>query len=225
MNLIIFDIDGTLCWSNNLDDQCFIQAFENVLSIKIEETNWDNYINITDHGIIEQLYNEHFNRNPDIEIFKKIKDRYLFLLRNEIERNERDFQEIPGALSFIKILKKERWIVGIATGGFQNTANFKLKKLGLNIDNYYIFYSDIYKTKREIIDSVINETKRMIGREVLNRIIYVGDRPHDYEIATYMNLEFLGIDFKKTGLLKKIGVKNVISDFLDFKNLNRILKI
>lgn len=88
MNLIIFDIDGTLCWSNSIDDLCFIHAFEDVSSMKLKDTNWDNYKNITDHGIIEQSYKEHFNRKPGIEIFNKIKDRYLFLLRNEIERSE-----------------------------------------------------------------------------------------------------------------------------------------
>jgi beta-phosphoglucomutase-like phosphatase (HAD superfamily) len=64
LKLIIFDIDGTLCNSNFVDDKCYIKAFKDITSIEIENSDWDSYKNATELGIIEQLFLEYFQRNP-----------------------------------------------------------------------------------------------------------------------------------------------------------------
>lgn len=62
MRYIIFDIDGTLTDTTEVDDRCFTQALEDVFNFKGFETNYGHYVNTTDSGIIDQLFQEQYQR-------------------------------------------------------------------------------------------------------------------------------------------------------------------
>ncbi|NNF32714.1 MAG: HAD family hydrolase, partial [Saprospiraceae bacterium] len=47
MKTIIFDIDGTLTDTKEVDDKCFIQAFHNVFDMDIRSQNWSAFKNVT----------------------------------------------------------------------------------------------------------------------------------------------------------------------------------
>jgi len=55
MKYIIFDIDGTLTNTKKVDDECFINAFEQTFDINIEQVNWEDIANVTDWGITEEI--------------------------------------------------------------------------------------------------------------------------------------------------------------------------
>src|SRR6266540_3112516 len=157
MKLVLFDIDDTLCFSNHVDDVCYIKACEDVLSISIADTNWNLYKNATDVGIIEQLYTKHFKKEPPAEIINNIRDRYLKLLAHEMDKDPQAFREIPGAAEMVKLLiERKDTEVGIATGGFRETAIYKLNKLNFDIRDLPIASSNKLRTKKEIILDLIN---------------------------------------------------------------------
>ena len=43
MKLVIFDIDGTLTQTNEVDSRCFIEALQHVLGVEEFDTCWENY--------------------------------------------------------------------------------------------------------------------------------------------------------------------------------------
>lgn len=58
MNLVMFDIDGTLVESYDFDASCFVQAVQNVLDICID-TDWSKYVHVTDSGILDEIISTH----------------------------------------------------------------------------------------------------------------------------------------------------------------------
>jgi beta-phosphoglucomutase-like phosphatase (HAD superfamily) len=59
MNLVMFDVDGTLTATNTVDTHCFVQAFKEVLNIDLIDTDWSNYKQSTDSGIVAEIIERH----------------------------------------------------------------------------------------------------------------------------------------------------------------------
>ena len=51
MKLVVFDIDGTLTQTNEVDSRCFEEALRIVLGIEEFDTCWENYQFVTDSGV------------------------------------------------------------------------------------------------------------------------------------------------------------------------------
>jgi len=64
MKLIIFDIDGTLTNTKEVDDKCFINAFEKTFQLNIKDQIWADLKNVTDWGITEEIIYQRLKRKP-----------------------------------------------------------------------------------------------------------------------------------------------------------------
>ncbi|PJA43470.1 MAG: HAD family hydrolase, partial [Verrucomicrobia bacterium CG_4_9_14_3_um_filter_43_20] len=67
MNLVIFDIDGTLTDSDELDEVCFIKAVKDFWDIDTFNTDWESYGNYTDSFVLREIAKEHLGREPHRE--------------------------------------------------------------------------------------------------------------------------------------------------------------
>lgn len=67
MNLIVFDIDGTLTQTNNVDSLCFTKAIKDTLQITELNTDWASYQYSTDSGLLTEIYENFLQRPPSIE--------------------------------------------------------------------------------------------------------------------------------------------------------------
>ena len=64
-DLLIFDIDGTICLTKDEGDKCFTDVFEELYNVSLADINWENFPNVTDTALYDDLYNTHFNCYPD----------------------------------------------------------------------------------------------------------------------------------------------------------------
>jgi hypothetical protein len=62
MHLAMFDIDGTLTLSNDLDDAAFLSALDEVFNIREVSTDWATYLQVTDAGIFREICITHLKR-------------------------------------------------------------------------------------------------------------------------------------------------------------------
>jgi beta-phosphoglucomutase-like phosphatase (HAD superfamily) len=60
MHLVMFDIDGTLTLSNDLDDTAFLNALDEVFNIREFSTDWATYPHVTDAGIFHTAFKTSF---------------------------------------------------------------------------------------------------------------------------------------------------------------------
>lgn len=215
MTLIIFDIDGTLTDTTMVDNKCFTKAFLNTFGINILNQDWSTFENVTDWGITEEIILKDWKRIPTDTEYAKMELEFVELLYNEIQNDHSQFKEIKGASSFIEMLKqKEDITIGFATGGWEKSANLKLKAISLDYGEFAFSSSSKFKKREAIITDAIEQSVSKALKPV-ERIIYFGDGIWDFNTCEKLGIEFIGIDSNNNGKLGEIGAKNIFRDFAD----------
>lgn len=211
MQLVIFDIDGTVVDSTTLDDECFIKAFKDLYAIDLGGSDWNDFEYVTDSGLTNEIFQKHLNRRPTEEEVTKTQNYFFDLL----SWRSNEFKEVPGASGFIsKLEEQEDSFVAFATGGWKRTALLKLECLGLPIENYVLRSADDHYKRTEITMLAIKGSIEKYGVERFDSITYFGDGPWDLKASRELNLNFVGVDHQHTGKLNALGAEIVISDFL-----------
>lgn len=128
MHHIMFDIDGTLVDTYELDSNLFMDAVQAITGICIDP-DVSKYRNVTDAGILDEF----FDLNGIIkkqEMEKRVKEVFIDNLRHSIANEP--VREIPGASAFLERLKAmDDVVVSFATGGWYESAVLKLKSAGI----------------------------------------------------------------------------------------------
>jgi len=71
--LYLFDIDGTLLFSNKVDSKCFAQTFEEEYKQEFPSIDWNEFPHVTDHTIFRTGFHQVHDRFPldhEIEDFR-----------------------------------------------------------------------------------------------------------------------------------------------------------
>lgn len=213
MKYIIFDIDGTLLNTTKVDDECYIDAFETIFSTSIRGVKWNQLTNVTDWGITEELVSNRLERKVNPEEIIELKKLFLKHLNDAYILDKQQFNEIAGASEFYKsLLKNNDFKIGIATGGWEETANFKLDIIGIDPINVGYSNSNYFKTREEIVMNVIKQLNSN-SKNQPDEIIYFGDGEWDYKTCQKLNLRFIGIDNQNNGKLRNKGALEVYNNF------------
>lgn len=223
MNLIVFDIDGTLTNTTQVDDECFIAAFQKVFGLDIKGFPWDTLKNVTDWGITEEIIQNRLNRLPtDIE-YQQMLDEFVGLLNQTWQTQPAQFAEVPGANAFFQTIKTTpKFGLGIATGSWEASALVKLKGIGIQAKGIPFSNASFHKSREAITRHAIRQAKEQYQTEFEN-IIYFGDGAWDYSTCQNLGIQFVGIDVKRNDKLKKLGAKNVFHDFGDTASILALL--
>ncbi len=62
LNFVIFDLDGTLLRSNELDDAMYVRALADEFGFTDVRTDWSTYPEATDPGILQEVFRERLGR-------------------------------------------------------------------------------------------------------------------------------------------------------------------
>jgi len=214
--LILFDVDGTLVYSNRNDSLSFAETYEDLYKRPFPTIDWDTYPHVTDTAILQLVIGSHFQREchwDEIEIFQ---DHYIARMNAKRQADGGPYREVPAARSTIGLLREDpRFSLGIATGGWERPAAFKLGYLAFPIDGIPLIGADRRHTRPAILQAAIDCCLRL--DPAIDRIVYVGDALWDVATTRQMNLNFVGIRYKgDVEMLRKEGVAHVFPDFTDF---------
>lgn len=219
--LILFDIDGTLCDSTQLDDESYFEAFEEVFDLDIRKKDWSELKHVTDWGLTEELVYEAFQRYPNQEEYHALENTFLKKLQHQIVSKKIQLTEIPGAVRFFNHLKAQpHTAVGLATGGWESSARLKLDEIGVVYEKLPFGHSNLHKSREAIMQHTLEEAMEMYDVN-FEQTIYIGDGVWDYYACKNLDMPFMGIDYHGTKRLSALGTKTVIKDFTD---LDLVLK-
>jgi phosphoglycolate phosphatase-like HAD superfamily hydrolase len=218
MKLAIFDIDGTLTNTCDVDSKCFVKAFTEEFQFKEINTNWASYGHTTDSGITLQIFQECLGRIPEASELSRFQQRFVELLQKHYTVEPESFLEIPGASVMLRQLAQEKdWAIAIATGGWRASACMKLKAAGLDIAELPSAFTDDAISREDIVKTAISRAKAVYAQSEFEKIVCIGDAIWDVLTASQLQLAFVGIarDEQKK-VLHDAGVEQIVEDFLNF---------
>lgn len=211
---LLFDIDGTLLFSNAIDSRCFAASYETVFGQPFPSIDWRQYPHVTDHVIFRTVFTQHFGRVASVEERQVFEDHYVARLETERQRRPEEFQEVPGAYQCWQHLQNDdRFVLGIATGGWRAPAQVKLGHVGIQPSPPYAGYANDMEQRDHILQSAIDLAR---AEHEISSIVYIGDAIWDVKTTRQMGLPLIGI--RRSGdhdVLLREGVKVVLSDYQD----------
>jgi phosphoglycolate phosphatase-like HAD superfamily hydrolase len=221
--LIIFDIDGTLLHSNRIDSQCFAQAYEIVFKKPFPTIDWRKYPHVTDTTIFNTVIQQHFGRDATEEDIHRQQDCFVEMLSENRRNDPVLFAEVPNAKRTIEqLIEDERFIVGIATGGWQRPATLKLNHIGIPTESLHMSFADGKETREEIINGSIQSARQVHSN--INRMVYVGDAVWDVQTTRNMRLNFIGIRINGDhDVLIREGASHVIENYMDYNQFLQLV--
>lgn len=225
MTLLIFDIDGTLTDTKDVDDDCFISAFFDEYKIELKNTDWSIFNNVTDYGLFIDIYNSSFNRMPTDAERLHFQKRFFEYVDNKLKSNPEKFKSVNGASNFIKYcLDHPNYKIAFATGGWHYSANLKLQAANIFNVGIPISSCDILFRRQDILLEAIEKSKHHYKTQTFDKIIYFGDGVWDYKTTCELEIEFIGVDITQDKKLEKLGVENVLNDFADIVKVLSIVE-
>src|SRR5262245_60512824 len=212
MNLIVFDLDGTLTGTNEVDTDCFVQALGEALGIEDVNTNWEQYEHATDLGCLQEAFVKTFNRPITVEETDRFINCFLELLRNHRAERAVAFAEVPGAAAVLRRLKADsQWAIALATGCWEPSARFKIATAGIPLGNVAAAFANDGPSRETIVRAAIERAGNQF-----DRIVSVGDAVWDVRTASRLGLPFVGIGAgSRAQKLHGAGATHTVEDFLD----------
>ena len=181
MRLVLFDIDGTLLWSDGTGRAAMEGALVEVFGTSgSPEYRYDGK---TDRQIVRELMREHGHHDSHID------NRIEELLGLYVERLERELEEggrrpvlCAGVMETLAALEARPDVtLGLLTGNLERGATLKLAAVGIDIARFRAnaFGSD--EEHRPLLPAVAQRRARdLLGLDVRgDRIVIVGDTPAD----------------------------------------------
>ncbi|MFP4528404.1 MAG: HAD family hydrolase [Candidatus Kapaibacterium sp.] len=226
MKLVIFDIDGTLTNTVDVDDICFAKAFKDVFGMDISGINWHRIKTLssgTDTGMAMEIYRSYKKVLPDMNDIITLRETFTRRLKFELITHPEKFTEIPGARNFMrKLCNNSKIGVSVSTGSWKQSGLMKLAAAGMEIGDIPYSSSEFLSKRTEILDDVIQKSKKYYGHDKFDSMVYIGDGKWDYLSARELGIKFVGVDYERTGKLAIAGATDIIHDYTE---LDMVIKL
>jgi phosphoglycolate phosphatase-like HAD superfamily hydrolase len=215
--LAIFDLDGTLTATNEVDSSCFVEAIRAEFGFT-PNADWGSYEHCTDEGIVIEAATAHLDAAPSVQDLERLKRRFAHLLAEAAVATPHLFALIPGARELLRHLSGTGWAVAIATGAWRVSAELKLAAAGL-AEGIPLFCSDGTPSREAILEAAM-------GPAPAARVVAVGDGVWDVRAAARLGLPFVGVgEGPRATNLRAAGATVVIPDFRDLPAAVRCLEL
>ncbi len=226
MNLVMFDIDGTLTATTDIDEKCFLQAMEHVFNIRDIDTDLTTYKHVTDEGIASEIIERHTGHAATEEQLLRLRASFVELLKETASRAPSLFRPITGARKIMDLLNADaRSCISLATGGWTESATFKMQLAGLNTLNIPMATSNHAISREAIMRLSEKKARHYYNIGTFDSIVYIGDGIWDLKSSRALGYDFIGIGTNNGAeILRAQGAAHIIPDFTDTQGIFNILE-
>jgi phosphoglycolate phosphatase-like HAD superfamily hydrolase len=217
MDLVLFDVDGTLTLTNEVDNRCYLCALGEALGGADFDADWTKYPHVTDSGIASALWEARRGAPPSVEQLDAVRERFVALLQEAFAQDAVACREVPGAAAILaELAGRADLAVGLATGGWLESARLKLHRAGLGVRDLPMASSNDAHSREAIMLLAAQRAAERWGVVGFGSIVYVGDAVWDVKAARNLGWRFVGIGGgERAGRLRGEGARHVIGDYRD----------
>lgn len=220
--LILFDIDGTLLLSGRAGLRAMTRAFESTFGIT-DAFRGENFGGRTDSYLVSKaLQSAGLPDTP--EQHDRFRRAYIPLLAEEIEHPGTGHKGLmPGARELLEALHEyDDLHLALLTGNYRDAAEIKLSHFEIWDFFEWGAFSDDHHDRNELVPIACQRAETYdIPPEAIQRVIVIGDTPHDIECARVAGAKSIAV---ATGgftvdQLREFGADEVLPDLSDTESV------
>jgi phosphoglycolate phosphatase-like HAD superfamily hydrolase len=214
----VFDVDGTLTRSSDLDDCMFTRTARELLGLAQISLDWSTYPHSTDDAIAASLIAQARGRPASRAELDAFEAHALAVLRQELVARG-GVEAMPGALQVLNVVRAAGWRTGIATGCWRRSALLKLDAAGICLGDVGAAFADDAWPRGEIIARAV-ERALAIGEQDSRitpaGVVYMGDGTWDVRACRTSGYRFVGIaEGSRAAALRQEGASTVLAGYAD----------
>jgi len=193
VRIVLFDVDGTLLWTDGAGRRAVHRALKDVLGIEHPAAGF-RFDGRTDPEIV-RLLAAAAGRPHESAVVADVLAHYVGLLDDELSRPGHKTTVYPGVLELIAALERRSdCVVGLLTGNIAEGARRKLRSGGLDIARFRVgaFGSD-HEVRAEL-PAIAQRRAREMGLEAAGKeIVIIGDTPADVTCGRAIGARAIGV--------------------------------
>ena len=219
MRVVLFDIDGTLLWTDGAGRRAVHQAMEDVFGTPpVDGLEFDGK---TDPQIVRELMRHAGVADDTIDArLPEALDRYVILLKDELAGADHRDKVFPGIAPLLDALDgRDDVLLGLLTGNVHPGALAKLAAVGLIHDRFRVgaFGSD--HASRPALPAIARtRAELLLGRAVSGGdVVIIGDTPADMSCGNGIGARAIGVATGRYSVedLRACGPAAVFQDLTD----------
>ena len=224
--LILFDIDGTLLLSGRAGLRAMTRSFEATFGVR-DAFAGENFSGRTDSYLVSKALQLH--GLPDTpEAHERFRQTYIPLLAEEIEQPGSGHKGLmPGARELLEALGDHDHLhLALLTGNYRDAAEVKLQHFEIWEFFEWGAFSDDSADRNALVPVARRRAETYdIPGEAIERVIVIGDTPHDIECARVAGAKSIAV---ATGgftieQLRDAGADQVLQDLSDTRQVLELL--
>jgi phosphoglycolate phosphatase len=227
VKLVLFDIDGTLLWSDGAGRRAIHRALREVFGSIGPSDYW--FDGKTDPQIVRELmrHSGHADERIDADM-QRLLDRYVECLHEELNAPDHHPRPLPGVAALLDTLEsREDAILGLLTGNIERGAHAKLQAVGLDPVRFRIgaFGSD-HELRPQLPAVARERTRRELGIDMAgSAIVVIGDTPADLTCGASLGARAIGVATGRYPVaeLEKHSPFAVFNDLTDTERVTRAI--
>jgi phosphoglycolate phosphatase len=221
MNILLFDIDGTLISTGGAGVAAMRQAFSTLFGIS--EPQEVAFSGRTDLAIGRELLEVH-SLTHNADNWSRLRDGYLGKLPQFL--SDRSGRALPGVRDLLQTLSQADDIaLGLLTGNVREGARLKLNHYGLFDHFAFGGFGDDHFDRNHVAECALAAAQQHLnGRSADSQVWVIGDTPLDITCARWIGARVLAV---ATGIHPREELARCGPDILldDLSNVDEVAKL
>jgi len=195
MKVVLFDIDGTILWTDGAGRRAVHRALEDVFGAAVPDGH--EFDGKTDPQIVRELMQRAGVTHGDIDTrIEQALERYVQLLHTELGTLESHDHVLPGIRELLDALEtRDDVLLGLLTGNVLPGAVAKLTAVGIDATRFRVgaFGSD-HAHRPELPAIARQRAEALLGRQIDGSdVVVIGDTPADMSCGRGIGARAIGV--------------------------------
>lgn len=223
--LVLFDIDGTLLWSDGAGRRAIHRALIEIFgNAGPADHRFDGK---TDPQIVRELMRVAGHEDTLIdERMSELFARYVVCLREELGDQTHRAEPLPGVLRLLNVLsRRDDVTLGLLTGNLVEGARAKLEAVGIDPDLFVLgAYGTDHEHRPELPAIAQRRAREILGVEIHGPdIVIIGDTPADVECGRGIGARAIGV---ATGryTIEELAAHGAVAVFDDLTETDAVVR-
>jgi len=192
IEVVLFDIDGTLISTGGASDRAWRRAFEELHGVAVDVGDYTGK-GVPDPQVGLTTFRGAVGREPSAREMEELMALRLRYLRGEVARSE-NYRVMPGTERLLRRLTEEGRVIGLITGNVEEAAEIKLARAGLNRFFRFGGYGSDANERVDVARKALERAIGVLGREPdRDACMAFGDTPRDVEAAHGVGIRIVGV--------------------------------